>query len=115
MKDEDLFSHDGPPPTASAHERGGDSDRSALSSAHTEPQDAPSSDHPPKTKRRLTAHHPLRLLLVALMVVALVVLAGGYGVFRALSPTARQAASAFVAAELIRAFHHVAEAMEEGF
>jgi hypothetical protein len=95
MKDEDLFSHDGPPPTASAQERGGDSDRSALSSAHTEPQDAPSSDHPPKTKRRRASRHPLRLLLVAMMVVVLVVLAGGYGVFRALSPTSRQAASAF--------------------
>ena len=95
MKDEDLFSHDGPPPTASDHERGGDSDRSALSPAHTVPQDAPASAHPPKTERRLTARHPLRLLLVAMMVVVLVVLAGGYGVFRAVSPTSRQASSAF--------------------
>jgi pimeloyl-ACP methyl ester carboxylesterase len=95
MKDEDLFSHDGPPPTASDHERGSDSDRSALSSAHTMPQEAPASAHPPKTDRRLTTRHPLRLLLVAMMVVVLVVLAGGYGVFRALSPTARQTSSAF--------------------
>jgi pimeloyl-ACP methyl ester carboxylesterase len=95
MKDEDLFSHDGLPPTASDHERGGDSDRSALSSAHTMPQDAPASAHPPKTERRRASRHPLRLLLVTMMVVVLVVLAGGYGVFRALSPTARQASSAF--------------------
>jgi pimeloyl-ACP methyl ester carboxylesterase len=95
MKDEDLFSHDGPPPTASAHERGGDSDRSALSSAHTMPQDAPASAHPPKTERRRASRHLLRLLLVTMMGVVLVVLAGGYGVFRALSPTARQASSAF--------------------
>ena len=95
MKDEDLFSHDGPPPTASDHERDSDSDRRALSSARSVPQDAPASAHPPKTDRRRASRHPLRLLLVALMVVVLVVLAGGYGIFRALSPTARQASSAF--------------------
>ena len=95
MKDEDLFSHDGPPPTASDHERGGDSDRSALSSAHTVPQDAPAPAHSPKTERRLTTRHPLRLLLVAMMVVVLVVLAGGYGLFRVVSQPSRQASSAF--------------------
>lgn len=95
MKDEDLFSHDGPSPTASDHERGGDSDRRALWSAHPVPQDAPASVHPPKTQRRRASRHPLRLLLVAIMVVVLVVLAGGYGVFRALSPPSRQAPSAF--------------------
>jgi pimeloyl-ACP methyl ester carboxylesterase len=96
MKDEDLFSHDGPPPTASDHERGGDGDRSALSSTHTMPQEAPASAHPLKSERRLTARHPLRLLLVAMMVVVvLVVLAGGYSVFRDLFPTSRQAPSAF--------------------
>jgi hypothetical protein len=95
MRDEDLFSNDGTPPTASDHERGVGSDSSALSSAPTVPQDAPSSAYPPKTERRLTARHPLRLLLVAMAVVALVVLAGGYSVFRAVSPTPRQASSAF--------------------
>ena len=95
MKDEDLFSHDEPTPTASDHERDSDSDRRALSSAHAVPQDAPASAHPPKTERRRASRYPLRLLLVAMMVVVLVVLAGGYGVFRALSPTARQASSAF--------------------
>jgi hypothetical protein len=95
MRDEDLFSNDGTPPTASDHERGGDSDRGALSSAPTVSQEAPSSAYPPKTERRLTARHPLRLLLVAMAVVALVVLAGGYGVFRAVSPTPRQTTSAF--------------------
>jgi hypothetical protein len=97
VKDEDLFSHDEQAPTASDPERGGDSDRRALSSAHPVPQDAPSPVHPPLMERRLTARHPLRLLLVAMMVVVLVVLAGGYGVFRALSPTPRQASSVLFA------------------
>src|SRR6266699_755370 len=101
MKDEDLFSHDEPAPTASDHEHGGDSDRSALSSAYPVSQEAPASAHPPKTERRLTVRHPLRLLLVAIMVVVLVVLAGGYGVFRALSSTARQASSAFQQAPVL--------------
>ncbi len=96
MKDDDTFSSNEPSSTASDQERGGDSDRRALWSAHPVPQDAPASAHPPKTQWRLTARHPLRLLLVAMMVVVLVVLAGGYGVFRAVSPpTARQATSAF--------------------
>ena len=94
MKDEDLFSHKEPPPTASDQARG-DSDRSALSPASPVSPDAPSSAHLPKTERRLTPRHHLRLLLVVLMVVVLVALAGGYGVFRALSPPARQAPSAF--------------------
>jgi pimeloyl-ACP methyl ester carboxylesterase len=95
MKDEELFSHDGPPPTASDNEHGSDSERRAFSSAHPVPQEAPASAHPPKTEQRLTARHPLRLLLVAMIVVVLIVIAGGYGVFRALSPTARQVSSAF--------------------
>jgi len=80
MKDEDLFSKDGPPPAASDQQRS-DSEHRALSSAHPVSQDAPASAH------------PWRLLLVALVV--LVVLAGGYGVFRAVSPSSRQETSAF--------------------
>ena len=95
MKDEDLFSHDGPPPPASDHERGGDSARSALSSAHTVPQEAPVPAHPLKTERRLTARHPLRLLLVTMMVVVLVALAGGYSIFRAVAPPSHPVSSAF--------------------
>jgi hypothetical protein len=95
MKDEDLFSHDGPPPTASDHARGGDSARSALSSAHTVPQEAPVPTHPLKTERRLIARHPLRLLLVAMMVVVLVALAGGYSIFRAVVPPSHPVFSAF--------------------
>src|SRR5436309_12132638 len=94
MKDEDLFSHDGPPPTTSDHERGGDSDRSALSSAHTVPQEAPAPAHPPRMERRLTPRHRMRLLLVA-MVVVLVALVGGYSIFRVVSPPSRHASSAF--------------------
>ena len=96
MKDEDLFSHDGPPPTASAQERGGDNDRSALSSAHPEPQEAPAAAHPPnKPQRRLLARHPLWPLLVAMVVIVLVVLAGGYGVFHAVTSPSRHGSSAF--------------------
>jgi pimeloyl-ACP methyl ester carboxylesterase len=94
MKDEDLFSHDGPPLTASDHEGGDDSDRSALSPTHSMPQEA-TPVHPPETERRLAVHHPLRLLLVAIVVVVLVVLAGGFGVFRAVSQPSRQASTAF--------------------
>ena len=95
MKDEDLFSNDGPPPTASDHEHGGDSAHSALSSAHTVPQEAPIPAHQLKTERRLIARHPLRLLLVAMMVVALVALAGGYSIFRAVVPPSHPVSSAF--------------------
>src|SRR5438067_7201314 len=86
MKDEDLFSKDGPPTTASDQQRS-DRDRRALSSVHPVSQDAPASAPPPTTPR-------WRLLLVALMVV-LVVLAGGYGVFRAIFPSSRQPTSTF--------------------
>jgi hypothetical protein len=45
MKDEALFSHDGPPPTTSDHERG-DGDRCVLLPAHLVPQEALASAHP---------------------------------------------------------------------
>jgi hypothetical protein len=47
MKDEDLFSHEGPPPITSDHERGGEGDRNALSPASPVSQEAPPA-HPPK-------------------------------------------------------------------
>ncbi len=93
MKDDDTFSDNGPSPTTSAHERDRNSDGSTLSSSPGIPQDVPASTEPPLMERRLTPRHHVRLLLVALMV--LVVLAGGYGVFRAVSPPSRQASSAF--------------------
>jgi hypothetical protein len=93
MKNEDLFSHNEPPPTASDHDRGGDSNRSAISQAYPVPQGAPPPVHAPKTERRLTPRHPLRLLLVVMVV--LVALAGGYSVFHAVTPPSRQASSAF--------------------
>jgi len=95
MKDEDLFSHDGPPPVVSDYERGGDGDRSALWSAQPVPQDAPAPIHPPKTEQRLTPRHHLRLLQVVALVVVLVALAGGYSVFRAVPQSVHQASSAF--------------------
>jgi pimeloyl-ACP methyl ester carboxylesterase len=94
MKHDDTFSKNGVPPTP-AREHGDDSDGRGLSSPPTVPQDAPASAHPPEAERRLTARHPLRLLLVAMMVVVLVALAGGYGIFRAVSQPSRQASSAF--------------------
>src|SRR5437763_504302 len=95
MKDEDSFSNDGSPPAASGQQRSGESDRNALSSIYPGPQDAPASAHAPKTPQRLPAPPPWRLLLVALMIVVLVALAGGYGLFHAISPSSRQASSAF--------------------
>jgi hypothetical protein len=85
MKDEDPFSKNKPPPTTSDQERGGDSDRRALSPAYTVSGQAPPA-HAPKTERRLPPRHHVRLLLVVMVVVVLVALAGGYSVFRALSP-----------------------------
>ena len=93
MKDDDTFSDNGPPPSTSAHERERNSDGSTLSSPPSGPQDAPSPAHPPLMERQLTLRHHVRLLLVAMVV--LVVLAGGYGVFRAVSKPMRQASSAF--------------------
>ncbi len=95
MKDEDLFSYKEPPPTTSDQERGGESDRGALSAASPVSQATPLPTPAPERERRLPPPRHLRLLLVALVVVLLAALAGGYGVFRALSPAPRQAASAF--------------------
>src|SRR5437870_685795 len=72
MKDQDLFSNDGPRPTV--------------------PQNA-SSTASPLMKPPLAARHYVRLLLVALVV--LIILAGGYGIFRAVSPPSHQVSSAF--------------------
>jgi hypothetical protein len=93
MQEEDLFAHEETPPTTSEHECGGDRNRSDLSAVSPVPQEAPPQAHPPKTERRLTAGHHLRLLLLALVGVMLVVLAGGYSVFRAVSPQPRQVSS----------------------
>ncbi len=92
MKVEDIPSHNEPSPTTSEEERGGDSDRSALSPVHPVPQEVPPA-HAPKTEQRLTPRHPLQLLLVAMMM--LVALAGGYSVFHAVTPSSHQASSAF--------------------
>ena len=93
MKDEDPFSKNEPLPTTSDPERGGDSDGLALSAPPAVPQDAPSPAHPPLMGRQLPHRHHVPLFLVAMVV--LVVLAGGYGVFRAVSPPPRQAFSTF--------------------
>src|SRR5215831_10325657 len=51
MKDDDLFAHKEPPPTTSDHERGDESDRSTLSPASPQSQEAPPV-HLPQTQRR---------------------------------------------------------------
>ncbi|HEX6556136.1 MAG TPA: alpha/beta fold hydrolase [Ktedonobacteraceae bacterium] len=94
MNRDDTFSDNGAPPTP-APEHGGDSEGYGLSSPPTTVQDTLSSAHLPRIERRLTSHHRMRLLLVAMVVVVLVALAGGYGVFRAVSQHSRQASSAF--------------------
>src|SRR5450432_2967370 len=91
MKDEDLFSHAGPPPSASEHERGDDRDPDALSPASPVSQEA--SAHLPKIKRPLPLRYHVRLLLVVMVVV--VALAGGYRVFHAGTPPSPQASSTF--------------------
>ena len=94
MKDEDLFSHDGPPPTTLDHEHGSNGDRHALSSPPHVPGGTSSSASLPKMDRRLTLRHPMRFLLVAVVMV-FAAMAGGYGLFRAVSPPSRQVSSAF--------------------
>ncbi len=84
MKNDDTFSEDEAPST-SFPERDVNSDEGALSSSHNVPQGTSSSTPLPWMERRLTSHHRMRLLLVAMVVVVLVALAGGYGVFRAVS------------------------------
>ena len=93
MKDEDSFASHEPSPTTSDPERGGDSDGHPLPAPPALPQDAPSPAHPPHMERQLPLRPYGRLLLVAMVVFA--VLAGGYGVFRAVSPSPRQAFSTF--------------------
>jgi len=95
MKDEDTLSKNEPPPTTFDHEHGGDGDSRGLSSPAHVAQDIPSSAHLPRMDRRLTLRHHMRFLLVAMVVVVLAALAGGYGLFRAVSPPSRQASSAF--------------------
>ncbi len=95
MKDEDTFSKNEPPPTTFDHEHDGDGDSRGLSSPAHVAQDIPSSAHLPRMDRRLTLRHHMRFLLVAMVVVVLAALAGGYGLFRAVSPPSRQASSAF--------------------
>ena len=82
MKNDDTFSSDEAPSTAFP-ERDVNSDEGALSSSPNVPQGTSSSTPLPRMERRLTSHNRLRLLQVALAVVVLVALAGGYGVFRA--------------------------------
>ena len=84
MKNDDTFSDDEAPST-SFPERDVNSDEGALSSSHNVPQGTSSSTPLPRMERRLTSHHRMRLLLIATVVVVLVALAGGYGVFRAVS------------------------------
>src|SRR5207248_2446749 len=72
-KNQDLFSDDGSPPI--------------------EPQNAPSSTASPPMEPWLASRHHVRLLLVALVV--LIILAGGYGIFRAVSPPPRQITPVF--------------------
>jgi pimeloyl-ACP methyl ester carboxylesterase len=82
-----------PPPPASDQKRVNDGGSCVLWSAHPEPQDVQASAHPLKPQRRRASHPPLRLLL--LVMVVLVALAGGYSIFRAVTPSSRHASSAF--------------------
>ncbi len=94
MKNDDTFSDDEAPST-SFPEHDVNSDWRTLSSPQNMPQDTSSSTPLPRMERRLTSHHRMRLLLIAMVVIVLVALAGGYGVFRAVSQPSRQTSSAF--------------------
>jgi len=94
MKNDDTFSDDGALST-SFPERDVNSDGHEQSSHLKAPQDTSSSASLIRMERRFTSHHSMRLLLGALVVVVLVALAGGYGVFRAVSQPSRQTSSAF--------------------
>src|SRR5438874_12401972 len=94
MKNDDTFSSDEAPSTAFPV-RDVNIDGRTFSSPQSAPQDTSSSTPLPRMERRLTSHHRMRLLLIAMVVIVLVALAGGYGVFRAVSQPSRQTSSAF--------------------
>jgi pimeloyl-ACP methyl ester carboxylesterase len=94
MKNDDTFSDDGAPST-SFPEHDVNSQGRVLSSPQNVPQNTSFSTPLHRMERRLTSHHRMRLLLIAMVVVVLVALAGGYGVFRAVSQPSRQTSSAF--------------------
>ena len=93
MKDEDSFAGRELSPTTSDTERGNESDGHWIPPPAVVPQDVSSPTHPPHMERQLTLRHFGRPLLVVM--VLMVVLAGGYGIFRAISPPARQTLSTF--------------------
>ncbi len=110
MKNDDTLSDDGAP-SSSFPERDVNSNGRTLSSPHNVPQDTSSSTPLPRMERRFTSHHRMRLLLVAMVVVVLVALAGGYGVFRTVSQPSRQTSSAF---HQTRCPFHVSTDLVEG-
>jgi pimeloyl-ACP methyl ester carboxylesterase len=94
MKNDETFSDDGVPSTSySEHEV--NSNGQAQSSPHNAPEDISTSASLPRVERRRISHHHIRLLQVTMAIVVLVALAGGYGVFRAVSQPSRQTSSAF--------------------
>ena len=94
MKNDDTFS-DIEAQSSSRLEPDATNDVRALSSSHDMQQDTSTSAILPRMERRLTSHRYMRLLLVALVVVILAALAGGYGVFRAVTQPSHQTFSAF--------------------
>ena len=110
MKNDDAFSDDEAPST-SFPEHDVNSDWRTLSSPQNMPQDTSSSTPLPRMERRLTSHHRMRLLLIAMVVIVLVALAGGYGVFRAVSQPSRLTSSSF---QQTRCPFHVSTDFVEG-
>src|SRR5947209_1322320 len=94
MKDENT-SDDVPTSGMSAHQHENGSDSLPLPSPTTVPQEAPAQAHPPRMERWLTPRHRMGLLLVAMVVLLLVALAGGYSLFRVVAQPSRHASSAF--------------------
>ena len=94
MKNDDTFS-DIEAQSSSRPESDATNDDRVLSSSNDMQQDTSTSAILPRMERRLTSHRYMRLLLVALVVVILAALAGGYGVFHAVSQPSHQTSSAF--------------------
>src|SRR5437762_100729 len=94
MKDENTCD-DVPTPNMSAHQHENGSYGPPLPSPTTVPQEAPAQAHPPRMERWLTPRHRMGLLLVAMVVVVLVALVGGYSLFRVVAQPSRHTSSAF--------------------
>ena len=93
MKDTDIIAHKQLPSATSAQER--DGDHYAIEPASPLSGEALPSSHVPKPPLCLPLHRRLWLLLMLMVMALLIILAGGYTVFRTGSLLPGQASPAF--------------------